>query len=169
MTNIKKHIEYCTYDNDDIKYTPSFPLIWLPHKANSGPQFCISCRENGMRNEIFYCYCMQCLRDIYNNKRGEPAHLNMKEMVDNDYTIQNYFEFYYSSINVNEGVYYKNDKNPNMYETPNIYEIEEIKTCVECDDIMSPDNINEYIKDNQKLCNECRFFPDHENWPPIGY
>jgi len=48
-------------------------------------------------------------------------------------------------------------------------ENKEIELCEECKEEMTIKDIEHFIKDNKKWCNECRFFPDHENWPPIGY
>jgi acetyl-CoA carboxylase beta subunit len=41
--------------------------------------------------------------------------------------------------------------------------------CFECREEMTKEDIIHFVKDNKKLCNECRFFPDCENWPPNGY
>jgi len=48
-------------------------------------------------------------------------------------------------------------------------ETNETELCFECCEEMTKEDIIRYIKDNKKLCNECRFYPDFENWPPKGY
>mgnify|MGYP001199986865 CR=1 FL=1 len=48
-------------------------------------------------------------------------------------------------------------------------ENKEIELCEECREEMTIKDIEHFVKDNKKWCNECRFFPDYENWPPIGY
>jgi len=59
--------------------------------------------------------------------------------------------------------------NADRCKTKEIHENNEIELCNECSEEMTTKDMNNFIKDNKKLCNECRFFPDYENWPPKGY
>jgi hypothetical protein len=66
------------YVVDGYKYDIHFPLVWaLDHKCTpneyqngSGPKDCSNCFEYGSINNVFVGYCSNCLRDVYDYKRG---------------------------------------------------------------------------------------------------
>lgn len=77
------------YIVDGYKYDIHFPLAWaLDHQSHkpyyhaetnetylnySGPKECKNCLCYGSINNVFVGYCSNCLRDVYNDKRGDHS------------------------------------------------------------------------------------------------
>jgi hypothetical protein len=77
------------YIVDGYKYDIHFPLAWaLDHQSHkpyyhsetnetylnySGPKECKNCFCYGSINNVFVGYCSNCLRDVYNDKRGDHS------------------------------------------------------------------------------------------------
>ena len=77
------------YIIDGYKYDIHFPLAWaLDHQSHnpyyhaetnetylnySGPKECGNCFCYGSINNVFVGYCSNCLRDVYNDKRGDHS------------------------------------------------------------------------------------------------
>ena len=77
------------YIVDGYKYDIHFPLAWAFDHHNfepyydkdtnqtyingTGPKECGNCLTYGTLNSVFVGYCSNCLRDAYNNKRGDHS------------------------------------------------------------------------------------------------
>ena len=147
------------YMYNKIKYIISFPILWLSKEID-----CQDCKKYGMFDDIFYFYCKNCLVNKYEGSRGNYEILNMDniEKISPD-IFEQFVNFYYENFN--------------KYSVPT-----NLISCYGCYDDLT---INEILLEQHKqfiitkepphtnklvkiLCPECRNFPDHENWPPLG-
>ena len=164
------------YINNKIKYIISFPIVWLSKEID-----CIDCKKYGMFDDIFYFYCKNCLDEKYAGSRGNSKILNMDniEKISPD-IFEQFVNFYYENFNnyseINSlincyGCYDELSLNEILLEQHKQFIITNEPHKFEPHKF-EPHKLEPHKLESHKLvqilCPECRNFPDHESWPPLG-
>jgi hypothetical protein len=186
MNNFEVFSNYYIYNKN--KYIISFPIVWLDEvrplvkvrpldedNKNEEKGDCLDCKKYGMFDDIFYFYCKICLNEKYDGTRGNSKLLNMDEIEKISPDIfEQFVNFYYENFDYSDA----NNKAIQCYGCSDDLSLNE--ALLEQRTQFITDQPSNHVPGNhvpgnhvpgkhvQILCPECRNFPEHENWPPLG-
>jgi hypothetical protein len=93
--------EYYIFENEDVIYFGRFPLEWaLNHEPGSGPNECEQCFQNGMYNDVFIGYCVQCATEKYKGLCGRGFISSGAERHDDDENNPSAFDNYLKDVDL---------------------------------------------------------------------
>ena len=95
-------MDFYTYNY--IKYHLTFPPKWaMCHIPNTGPHDCFNCITYGMKDNIFYGYCLNCATVTYNLTRGYGFDSNDSDIfIEKDKEIETVYTDFLKEHNIND-------------------------------------------------------------------
>tara|TARA_B100000085_G_C18450711_1_gene474738 strand:- start:566 stop:970 length:405 start_codon:yes stop_codon:yes gene_type:complete len=95
-------MDFYTYNN--IRYHLTFSPKWaMCHIPSTGPRECFNCITYGMKNNVFYGYCLNCATVIYNLQRGYGFDSkNSNLFFEKDKEIENLYTGFIDEHNIND-------------------------------------------------------------------
>jgi hypothetical protein len=96
------------------------------HIPNTGPHDCFNCIAYGMKNNVFYGYCLNCATVIYNLERGDGFDSkNSNLFIEKDKEIENLYTDFIDKYNVNDLKESEDDSSYCQSIVSSIYSIED--------------------------------------------